>query len=948
MKKRIGGIVLATLLLANLLPSSVSFAAEPDEIQADGLGYGDETVSEAVSDATAVEEAQISEDADLGSDPASDNAVEDNDLSQYLEIESYDLESVDDAQEVQGFVVTFESFDGGKVVAYDRQNLDEAVVYEGADNAIARDSETGEVDTTGSGQVNFSVILEDGYSLENISVTEGEVNFKNLKTVSQEGNVYTYRITKITGNLTVSVETKKLDDADSRALLIEELKDALKSYPKYFNVYCTQETANVLTEALDAAKAIDFDNASSEDIEGAISNVKEAVSNLQYKTAEVPQIYLSTENGKGNSLQKTTGYVNTSIVIADGSSTFTDEGASIKVRGNTTALGEKKPFNIKLSSKQDLFGMGSAKKWCLLANCFDPTLLRNYTALTLAKELGIPYTSENCFVDLWLDGVYKGSYLFTEAVEAGKTRVDVDVKGGDFILEYERERVEDGTTYITNNNGLRFSFKEPEELTDAQFENAKEALDRITAIIDSGDFSEVEKVIDIESFAKFYVLNEYMKTVDFKYSSVYFFYKDGILYAGPAWDFDLSSGNHKDNASATRDYKGAWAKDGNLFPYLWKYGGFQKAVKNVLDQYSGSISGVAADGGFIDTAYGTYRASFERNFNEAGWDISKKYSNNMMTPFATLDENIGYLKSFLYNRYLWMNQYYGNLVPEDYIELEIVRQPVSITVSKEKENAVFSVDAVGKDVGYMWFVKNPGSDKFLKSGVNSPEYTVCMYKKNDGIQAYCVITDAYGKKVTTDTATASISKALTIVKDTEDFVANKNGDKCTFRIEAQGCGVQYSWYYKKTDLAGGDGKFHKAGCFTNEYTRTASDKVDGMQVYCVITDSEGKKLVGRTATLTIKKNDMEVLYPNGKEITVASGKKAVFKVEVASGDVTYSWYCMAPEQSGGDGSFHKAGCYTSEYVRTASKKTDGMQAYCLITDASGKKVKSDIITLKLQ
>ena len=938
MKKRIGGIVLATLLLANLLPSSVSFAAEPGEIQAESLtesdpetevstderaedlGYGDETVSEAALDATDVEEAQVSE----------------------------DVESVDDAQEVQGFVVTFESFEGGKVVAYDRQNLDEAVAYEGADNAIARDSETGEVDTTGSGQVNFSVILEDGYRLDNISVTEGEGNYKNLKTVSQEGNVYTYRITKITGNLTVSFEIKKIDDADSRALLIEELKNSLKKYPKYYEIYCTQETASVLTEALDAGKNLDLNSASNEDIEEAIAKINESAANLQYKTAEVPQIYISTENGKGNSLVKDTGYVNTSIVIADNNSTFTDEGASIKVRGNTTALGEKKPFNIKLSSKQDLFGMGSAKKWCLLANCFDPSLLRNYTALALAKEMGMPYTSENCFVDLWIDGVFKGSYLFTEAVEAGKTRVDIDVKNGDFILEFEKSRVEDGTTYITNDNGVRFSFKEPEEPTDAQFDNVKAVLDRITATIDSGNYAELEKAIDIESFAKLYVLNEYMKTIDFKFSSVYFYYKDGILYAGPAWDFDLSSGNGKDNTSAQRDYKGAWAKDANLYPYLWKYSGFQKAVKNVLDQYSGYISNIGADGGFVDTAYGTYRASFERNFNEAGWDVSKKYSNNMMTPFATLDENVGYLKSFLYNRYIWMDQYYGSIIPDDYTELKVAKQPADIVVGKAKENAVFSVDVIGKDVNYMWFVKKPESDKFLKTGVNASEYTVCMYQKNDGVQAYCVVTDAYGQKVITDTATATISKGLTIVKDTEDVVVTKNGDKCTFRIEAQGTGVQYSWYYKKTDLAGGDGKFHKAGCFTNEYTRTASDKVDGMQVYCVVTDSEGKKLVGRTATLTIVKSNWDVSYPNGKEIAVASGKKAVFKVEVASADVTYSWYCMIPEQSGGDGSFHKAGCYTSEYVRTASKKTDGMQTYCLITDASGKKVKSDIITLKLQ
>ena len=61
--------------------------------------------------------------------------------------------------------------------------------------------------------------------------------------------------------------------------------------------------------------------------------------------------------------------------------------------------------------------------------------------------------------------------------------------------------------------------------------------------IKSGDYSSVENVIDTESFATFYVFSEFMKQVDFSYSSTRFYFKDDILYAGPGWDFDLSSGN---------------------------------------------------------------------------------------------------------------------------------------------------------------------------------------------------------------------------------------------------------------------------------------------------------------------------------------------------------------------------------------------------------------------
>ena len=90
----------------------------------------------------------------------------------------------------------------------------------------------------------------------------------------------------------------------------------------------------------------------------------------------------------------------------------------------------------------------------------------------------------------------------------------------------------------------------------------------------------------------------------------------------------------------------------------------------------------------------------------------------------------------------------------------------------------------------------------------------------------------------------------------------------------------------------------------------------------------------------------EITYPNGKEITVAAGKKINFTVAVTSGEkVSYCWYYKAAK---GDGKFHKAGCYSDTYTRTASKKIDGMQAYCVVTDSKGKKLTSDVLTFKLK
>ena len=111
---------------------------------------------------------------------------------------------------------------------------------------------------------------------------------------------------------------------------------------------------------------------------------------------KVGQLYLTSAEGQKKTiseLKKADGNMDISVQFnmpGEQASVITNAAATIKVRGNTTSKAEKKPFNLKFSEKQNLYGMGSAKKYVLLANAYDPTLLRNAVALSLAKELGIP------------------------------------------------------------------------------------------------------------------------------------------------------------------------------------------------------------------------------------------------------------------------------------------------------------------------------------------------------------------------------------------------------------------------------------------------------------------------------------------------------------------------------------------------------------------------------
>ena len=146
--------------------------------------------------------------------------------------------------------------------------------------------------------------------------------------------------------------------------------------------------------------------------------------------AHVPQITVETKTGDGCSLEKSDGYVDAHIRIEDVDGSELTGDVQFKVRGNTTALNwiEKKSYAFKFSEKTEVLGMGKGKKWVVISNVFDPTLLRNYLAFETAMELEIPFTSDHKFVELWLDGRFLGSYVLFEPVQQGVDRVDLDIR----------------------------------------------------------------------------------------------------------------------------------------------------------------------------------------------------------------------------------------------------------------------------------------------------------------------------------------------------------------------------------------------------------------------------------------------------------------------------------------------------------------------------------------
>ena len=387
-----------------------------------------------------------------------------------------------------------------------------------------------------------------------------------------------------------------------------------------------------------------------------------------YARTDVPKIFITTQTNV------TRDYCAAAVRVIDKKGgtepELSDTGAKVKIRGNSTSSGAKKPFNIKFSSKTDLLGMGKNKKWCLLANCYEKTLLRNQTVLDFSAAIGLAYTPKYRVCDVYLNEKFLGSYLVTDAIGASKTRVDIDTDANEFILERD-SYTDEGTTYFTTDiYGIRFGINEPDEQTAEQKAWLFDFVAKAERALAGGSLEEIEKYFDVDSMVDFYIVLEYFKNVDVGTGSTRCYIKNARIYGGPVWDFDLSAGNC--SSDYYRDYNNV-GTSGNSWEGLWcermwfrpllsvpsvreklaaRYAELQDEIINL---YADNTLG----GNYIDRMLAEYGASFRRNYKEAGWSDSVRYNVFERTPDKGYEANLAYYRAWLEKRNEWLKAEWG-------------------------------------------------------------------------------------------------------------------------------------------------------------------------------------------------------------------------------------------------------------------------------------------------
>ena len=223
----------------------------------------------------------------------------------------------------------------------------------------------------------------------------------------------------------------------------------------------------------------------------------------------------------------------------------------IRGRGNSTwEWYPKKPYRLKLDEKASILGLDEEKDWVLLANYRDPTNVMNTFVFEMGRGLGIPFTNHTRYVELTLNGDYKGLYQLTEQVEQGKSRVNISGKKGWLLsLDVDDGPAESpgaGDNFWSQVYKMPVCVKSPEAEDYATPEtlvgDAREALRALEDPILVHDYDALAKVMDISVMIDYLLIQEFIYNVEVAAPRSIYLYKDDGADArwtfGPLWDFD--------------------------------------------------------------------------------------------------------------------------------------------------------------------------------------------------------------------------------------------------------------------------------------------------------------------------------------------------------------------------------------------------------------------------
>lgn len=356
-------------------------------------------------------------------------------------------------------------------------------------------------------------------------------------------------------------------------------------------------------------------------------------------------------------------------VIGDGA--IVTDSATTRLRGNMSANFEKKPYRIKFDRKHNVLDApAKAKKWTLINNYGDKTLMRNLLAFECSRLLDMPYTPYGRAVDVIMNGEYKGCYQLCDQVEVGQGRVDKNTQYFWEIDAYANEEPYLSWFYSNHYNPVTIKDPKDDEITEAQHDSIVDYFNLVEdGVYNNDTYKDTvngwRRLLDAETFLKHFLVGEFSGNTDTYWSTYQYKLKgEDKVYTGPVWDFDLGFNN--DNRTYPIQDKTNWiftigSAAGDMKNWVRRVVIYDTHTKDELLQLwaAARCNGLTPEHmlALADSLAEEMNASQALNFTR--WPMLTQWVHQNPQVAGSYQGEVNVVKTYMQDRIAWIDQKLG-------------------------------------------------------------------------------------------------------------------------------------------------------------------------------------------------------------------------------------------------------------------------------------------------
>ena len=391
----------------------------------------------------------------------------------------------------------------------------------------------------------------------------------------------------------------------------------------------------------------------------------------RFDVSKIPVIKLSTKDEFN--IEKGVWNKDVTVSVQD---ELEEKKVKVKTRGGSSYRVAEEynapyPYKIKFSEEVSVFGFPKHEEYILLPNFIDSTSVRQFFFFNLASLMLPEAELRAKYVELEINGEYKGLYLFVESIDEKRLGLNLENQE-DFIVELEMQK-QDTEVYATETRKseafsirqtldtktgekrhVTFELTYPEKLSmvprkhsDFIVSTMKNAYD---ALEEKKPLSEIP--IDVDSFVSYFLFQEIVYNQGYGTSSVYYYYKDGKLHAGPLWDFDRLGMTWSSEGFLKESHC-----DNTVYRALLEYPEFREKIQSKFLEFYNDLAPrlnnaliLLEHNSLLKEAYNKNEALYHRlsrtDLSEEGF-----VGNKNIEELKTFEEQVSYFRKFYFEGY---------------------------------------------------------------------------------------------------------------------------------------------------------------------------------------------------------------------------------------------------------------------------------------------------------